>query len=147
MPLRLRINKNHVLQYLYILTIGLDPFVNDISDLCAVLLKVTKVTVTKNTSISKLDPFGGHTSLLQEVDNTMFVGDVRAGTTSERNVLDFGNLCELVDCSRLHVAAALRRCIVADKLVSELGSAVDSGLVCDPGIRHAPKTSGRTSDR
>jgi len=139
--------KNYIIQYLYALAVALDPFVNDISNLFTILLKIAKVTVTKNTSISKLDPFGSHTSLLQEVDNTVLVCDMRASTASKCDVLDFGDLCELVNCTSLHVAATFRRCVVSDELVSKLGSAIDSRLVCDPGVRHAPGASGSAADR
>jgi hypothetical protein len=83
---------NCYIQYLYTLTISLDPFVDNTGDLRAVLLKVAKVTVTENTFISKLDPFSGNASLLQEVDDTMLVCDVRASATSECDILDLGDL-------------------------------------------------------
>lgn len=90
------------------------------SNLRTVLLEIAEVAVTSNSLVGKLDPFGSNTSLLQEINDTMLVGDMRAGTACKSNVLDLGNFSELVDCSSLHVTAAVGRSVVADEFVSKL---------------------------
>lgn len=90
---------------------------NDTSNLRTILLEIAKVAVANYTLIGELYPFSGDTSLLQEVDDTVLVCDVRASTASQSNLLDFGNLRKLVYRSGLHVAAAFGRCVFSDEFV------------------------------
>jgi hypothetical protein len=126
----------------------LHPFLNDLSNDQVVFLKVQEMAIALNSQVTKLDPVCLHANLLQVIDDTVVVRDVRACRSSQSYVGDLADVRQSVGCAicRLHVARPVPGEIWADDYGVELRAVGDWRIVADHSCRQTTRPSGSSAN-